>query len=69
LAGILAVPAMMGGAPQHALAVEHGLRPLLSELGATCATPGLYVLESQAEEIAAVAREYAERLAGAIGPG
>jgi FMN reductase len=66
LAGILAVPAMMGGAPNHLLAVEHGLRPLLVELGATCATPGLYVLEAQAEELEAVAREYVDRLGTAI---
>jgi hypothetical protein len=42
--------------------VEHQLRPLLVELGATCATPGLYVLEARAEERGAVAREYVERL-------
>jgi hypothetical protein len=36
------------------------------ELGATCATPGLYVLESRAEELEAAAREYVERLRAAI---
>jgi FMN reductase len=66
LSGILALPTMMGGAYQHALAVELHLRPLLVELGATCATPGLYVLESQVDELEAVAREYVERLAEAI---
>ena len=62
LNGKLALPVMMGGADNHALAVEHELRPLLVELGATCATPGLYVLESRADERDAVAREYLERL-------
>jgi FMN reductase len=62
LNGKLALPVMMGGADNHALAVEHQLRPLLVELGATCATPGLYVLEARAEERGAVAREYVERL-------
>ena len=67
LAGKLALPTMMGGAYNHALAVEHELRPLLVELGATCATPGLYVLESQEGELEAVARQYVERLAEGIG--
>ena len=66
LAGTLALPTMMGGAPQHALAVELQLRPLLVELGATCASPGLYVLESQVDELEAVARRYVERLAESI---
>jgi FMN reductase len=47
LTGGLAIPVMVGGAPQHALAVEVHLRPLLVELGASCPTQGLYVLESQ----------------------
>jgi FMN reductase len=67
LTGKLALPTMMGGAYNHALAVEHELRPLLVELGATCATPGLYVLESQEGELDAVARQYVERLAEGIG--
>ena len=67
LTGKLALPTMMGGAYNHALAVEHELRPLLVELGATCATPGLYVLESQEAELEAVARQYVERLAEGIG--
>jgi FMN reductase len=66
LARTLALPTMMGGAYQHALAVELHLRPLLVELGATCATPGLYVLESQADQLEAVARQYVERLAQSI---
>ena len=66
LAGILALPTMMGGAPQHALAVELLLRPLLVELGATCATPGLFVLEAQLDELAAVAGRYVEQVATSI---
>jgi FMN reductase len=66
LAGILALPTMMGGAEQHHLAVDLQLRPLLVELGATCATPGLFVLESQLGELEAVAGRYVESLAGSI---
>jgi FMN reductase len=66
LAGILALPTMMGGAHQHALAVDHQLRPLLVELGATCATPGLYMLEAQLEDLANVAQEYVKRVGESI---
>ena len=47
LSGVSVVPLMVGAAPQHALAVEVHLRPVLVELGATLPTRGLYVLESQ----------------------
>jgi FMN reductase len=46
LAGVTVVPVMVGAGPQHALAVEVHLRPVLVELGATLPTRGLYVLES-----------------------
>lgn len=46
LQGVVAIPLLVGGAPGHALAVEVHLRPLLVELGASCVTPGLFVLES-----------------------
>ena len=51
LTGRLAVPMMVAGGPQHALAVETSLRPLLVELGATCVTPGLCLLESQLSDV------------------
>ncbi len=41
LAGVTAVPLLTIGGPGHALAVEHGLRPLLVELGASTPTRGL----------------------------
>jgi len=47
LGGIVAFPVMVGGAANHALAVEVHLRPLLVEVGCTCVTPGLFVLESE----------------------
>jgi FMN reductase len=49
LAGVAAVPVMVGAAPIHALATEVHLRPLLVELGASVPSRGLYVLESQLE--------------------
>jgi FMN reductase len=46
LAGVTAVPVMVGAGPAHALAVEVHLRPVLVEIGATVPTRGLYVLEA-----------------------
>jgi FMN reductase len=54
LAGIVAVPLMLGGAPIHTLAVDVHLHPLLLELGASCPTRGLFVLESELEQLDAV---------------
>ncbi len=51
LAGTVALPVMLGAAPNHALAVETHLRPLLVELGASVPTRGLYVMESQIDEL------------------
>jgi FMN reductase len=45
LAGVVAVPLMLGAGPAHALAPEHTLRPVLVELGATVPTRGLYLID------------------------
>jgi FMN reductase len=45
------VPVMVGAAPQHALAVEVHLRPVLVEIGGIAPTRGLYVMESQIDEL------------------
>jgi FMN reductase len=47
LAGVTAVPLMLGGHWQHALASDLLLKPVLVELGATCPTRGLFLLESE----------------------
>ena len=46
LHGTIAIPLMLGAGPQHALAGEHTLKPVLSEIGCSCPTPALYLLES-----------------------
>jgi FMN reductase len=46
LAGVVAVPLMLGAGPGHALAPELLLKPVLVELGATCPTRGLYLMDS-----------------------
>ena len=58
LAGTVALPVMLGAAPQHALAVETHFRPLLVELGASVPSRGLYVLESQLDDLDAVVADF-----------
>ena len=53
LAGVTAVPLMLGASHAHALAPEHGLRPVLVELGASVPTRGLYVLDAEHADPAA----------------
>jgi len=50
LGGVTAIPLMLGASHVHALAPEHGLRPLLVELGASVPTRGLYVLDAEHAE-------------------
>jgi FMN reductase len=47
LAGVTAVPMMLGGHWRHALAADLLLKPVLVELGATCPARGLFLLESE----------------------
>lgn len=59
LAGCKAVPVMVGADPRHALGVEVHLRPLLVELGASVPTRGLYILESQLDDLPAIVADWA----------
>ena len=45
-----AVALMMGASPRHALAGEHTLKPVLSEIGCACPAPALFLLESDWEQ-------------------
>jgi len=47
LAGATAVPVMLGGHWKHALAADLLLKPVLVEIGGTCPTAGLFLLESE----------------------
>ena len=58
LLGTVAVPLMVGGAPNHSLAVDTHLRPLLIEVGCSCPTQGLYVLERDLENISTVVTQW-----------
>lgn len=69
LSGVVALPLLVMAAPEHALAVEVHLRPLLAELGATVPTPGLALLESTpatAEGLDSVLTEWAEQIVPAV---
>jgi len=45
LGGITTFPVMLGAGPEHALAPELTLRPVLTEIGASCPAPALYLLQ------------------------
>lgn len=60
LAGVLAVPLMLGGSPAHSLAPIVHLEPVLVELGATTALPGLYLSDSTFQDDGVLAR-YVQR--------
>jgi FMN reductase len=63
LVGTVAFPLLVMRLPQHALAVEVHLRPLLVELGANVPTPGLAVLETALDTLDEVLRPWAVRVA------
>ena len=46
LAGVTAVPLMLGGHWRHGLAADLLLKPVLVEIGATCPAAGLFLLDS-----------------------
>jgi FMN reductase len=46
LRGTTAVALMLGASPHHALAGELTLKPVLSEIGCSCPTPAVFLLES-----------------------
>jgi FMN reductase len=66
LAGCRAVPVMVGASPGHALAVELHLRPLLVELGASVPSRGLYLLESEIEDVDQVVADWSRQAAGSL---
>lgn len=55
LLGTVAVPLMLGGSAHHALAPEAFLKPVLSELGASVPTKGLFLLDSSWQDSAELA--------------
>ena len=54
LAQVTAIPLMLGGDWRHSLAPEVFLKPVLAELGASCPTRGLFLLDSDYTDSAAL---------------
>ena len=50
LLGITAFPLMLGAGPAHAMAPDLLLKPVLVELGATCPSSGLYLIDKSFAE-------------------
>lgn len=63
-----AVPVLLGGAPNHTLAIDTHFTPLLQELGAATPTRGLFVLESELDAFDETAAAWADRWAPWLAP-
>ncbi|PPR09263.1 MAG: FMN reductase (NADPH) [Alphaproteobacteria bacterium MarineAlpha11_Bin1] len=50
LAGVTALPVMLGAGPAHLLAPDLLFKPVLVELGAICPTAGLYLIDTSFAE-------------------
>jgi FMN reductase len=68
LAGVTAVAVLTIGAPVHALAVEHTLRPLLVELGASVPTRGIAFPAAEVDRRAEIVAAWAETQAPLLAP-
>lgn len=66
LDGTPAVPVLLGGAPDHRLALDVHFSPLLLELGASVPVRGLFVLESEVESFAVRAAAWVAEHRGAL---
>jgi FMN reductase len=69
LAGRRAVPVLLGGAPNHQLAVDVHFTPLLLELGASVPVRGLFVLEADVPAFGSFAAGWAAAHAPALAAG
>ncbi len=66
MATVVAIPVMVGGSAIHALAPEAFLRPLLVEIGAIVPTRGLFILDSELDELPATVATWAEGAGNAL---
>ncbi len=66
LAGVVAIPVMVGGSAIHALAPEVFLRPLLVEVGAIVPTRGLFILDAELEQLDATLATWSESADNAL---
>jgi FMN reductase len=64
LSGVAAVPILLGGAPNHQLAIDVHFTSLLFELGARVPARGLFVLEADVPDFARTAEHWVQAHAG-----
>jgi FMN reductase len=69
LDGAAAVPILLGGAPNHQLAIDVHFTPLLLELGARVPARGLFVLEADVPQFGRTAERWARTHAVSLLPG
>jgi FMN reductase len=67
LVGTTAVPLMLGGDWRHSLAPEVFLKPVLTEIGLSCPTRGLFLLDSD-YATSAVLEEWLQRASNELAP-
>lgn len=67
LAGLVAVPVMLGAGRMHQLAVETQLRPVLVELAAIVPTKGLFVVDSELDTLNSAIEEWWQTAGGPLG--
>jgi FMN reductase len=66
LAGLVAVPVMLGAGRMHQLAVETQLRPVLVELAAVVPTKGLFVVDSELDTLNSAIAEWWKTAGGPL---
>lgn len=66
LAGQPAIAVMTGSSPEHSLAVETQLRPVLTEIGASLPTRGLYVSGADLDDPAAAVTRWHTTAQGSL---
>jgi FMN reductase len=67
LAGLVAVPVMLGAGRMHQLAVETQLRPVLVELAAVLPTKGLFVVDSELDTLDTAIEDWWQTAGGPLG--
>lgn len=66
LRGVVVVPIASGFGPEHALSVDHGLRPLVASLGGWTVPTGVYAARSEVADDGTIAPVVEERLGRAV---
>lgn len=66
LTGVPTVPVMIAAAPEHAMAADIHLRPLLLELGSAVVLPSLFLLEAHMDRLDLEVEAWLQKVAPAL---